>query len=660
MQVDQALFGYKGGHRRLASSHAFHPGDERFLVRMTDLSGSRLVPGYEEYISGYSLPSEGAYAFAKTWYAPECERPGCVWTQVLFISEDLWNKLDPNSVCSLFERPDPNGVNLERYSRSLDVERSDLSCDPLPQQAEYKSIIAHLYSDALPVLIPEDNSRVDLDQLLMRLVWQRPLPFRRSLSFCTGALSYLTTEEGPVRVQVMPSRVLKTVREDVHRLSGGFEHEWPAWVNVLADDLVIRDSLLRNLFGQHRYGLERYSEKEAVDTIRALAELRTSLARYEAGRCNTTDLLEETARVISDPHDQAEFKQAVLLAVTRSPSGRLDLINFVIADAKHGSAFTGNEVLIGQAAADVAMEDSMAALQILGQYLFRPNSSYVQQTISTLLSKIDIKQLKPASPVDSQILFAIAREQRSVILDPTFWLLQQNFEESAELADALVEGIGEEDVLTALLFVGRFDLLIRMLRLRGSQGAYEAFRLARSLQLEREEDYQKLLALRGEISDFSQSIVWEIQRRREQCNSSQVFLLSSANIDPSTLAGLAPDRKLWVEAISALPQQLERIHAVAFYLGCGETFPDGWTLFPRSFDLLHEAISEKRLPSEWWWFLKTRLPSLAIWEKWDRCERLRRGLVDVFRRRNLPPALLRECTKHDWLYRRLLEMYMAR
>src|SRR5271169_1085273 len=89
----QLLHGYSEGHRLLESS--FKPQDDltRLMLRMSDLSGSSIVRGFEEYITGYPLASINAYALAKTWYAPEMPRPGCVWTHTIVIPEQTLSEI---------------------------------------------------------------------------------------------------------------------------------------------------------------------------------------------------------------------------------------------------------------------------------------------------------------------------------------------------------------------------------------------------------------------------------------------------------------------------------------------------------------------------------------------------------------------------------------
>src|SRR5450631_120749 len=104
--IDQTLHGYEKGHRLLASSLPLSPEDDRALLTMSDLSGSRVADGFLEYITGYMLPSRGYYAIAKTWYATEMKRPGCVWTHTLLIPKlSIRGIRNAEPLLSLFVRP---------------------------------------------------------------------------------------------------------------------------------------------------------------------------------------------------------------------------------------------------------------------------------------------------------------------------------------------------------------------------------------------------------------------------------------------------------------------------------------------------------------------------------------------------------------------------
>jgi hypothetical protein len=80
----------------------------------------------------------------------------------------------------------------------------------------------------------------------------------------------------------------------------------------------------------------------------------------------------------------------------------------------------------------------------------------------------------------------------------------------------------------------------------------------------------------------------------------------------------------------------------------------------KSFDIIHRIVGAKSIPRDWWGLIKTRLPSSAIWEKWDKCERLRRGAVDSILRKGLPAAALDEVSQDRGIQVRLREIYEDR
>jgi len=65
--LNQVLHGYAEGHRQLAGSISLPDELSRLALRMSDLSGSGVAKGFEDYITGYPLTSINAYALAKTW-----------------------------------------------------------------------------------------------------------------------------------------------------------------------------------------------------------------------------------------------------------------------------------------------------------------------------------------------------------------------------------------------------------------------------------------------------------------------------------------------------------------------------------------------------------------------------------------------------------------
>ena len=105
MIIHQALHGYNQGHNRLASSFPLSAQDDdkmKMLSDWSEYSGSN----DNSYITTYPLSDGKHYVVAKSWYADDMERPGCVWTHSLIVDlNNLDEKFDFRSLAGLFKRP---------------------------------------------------------------------------------------------------------------------------------------------------------------------------------------------------------------------------------------------------------------------------------------------------------------------------------------------------------------------------------------------------------------------------------------------------------------------------------------------------------------------------------------------------------------------------
>jgi hypothetical protein len=211
MELNQCLHGYKDGHQLLASSIEL-PGEVRkTLLLQSDLSGPSLEKGFEEYVSGYPLPEIGSYAFAKTWYAAEMKRPGCVWTQTLLIEfADLAKVNDFISLLNHFVRPDKDGFDY--YFKKINLEPTE-NYPGNDERNEWEKLITfYLYEyPASPIIIPAKTSK-DHDSEVLR-IWSRQWPrLRRNFTFCTGALSLRSIDDKNFDLQIVPEQSTSTIK----------------------------------------------------------------------------------------------------------------------------------------------------------------------------------------------------------------------------------------------------------------------------------------------------------------------------------------------------------------------------------------------------------------------------------------------------------------
>lgn len=107
MRIHQLLHGYSEGHKLLAGSISnIPPKDRKKLAVLSDWDEYATGRDDDSYITCYPLPEGNYYAIAKTWYANDMDRPGCVWTHTLLIDcSDDFEFLDLRQLFYCFNRP---------------------------------------------------------------------------------------------------------------------------------------------------------------------------------------------------------------------------------------------------------------------------------------------------------------------------------------------------------------------------------------------------------------------------------------------------------------------------------------------------------------------------------------------------------------------------
>ena len=124
ISINQTLHGYANGHQMLATSCEWTLDQRKKLDTLSDLNGQCDEKNFKDYYTGYPIAGGTQYVIAKTWYAAEMERPGCVWTHSLILSiEDIARIQSEVDLLKLFVRPSSH--HFDGYKRVLQLEVGD-------------------------------------------------------------------------------------------------------------------------------------------------------------------------------------------------------------------------------------------------------------------------------------------------------------------------------------------------------------------------------------------------------------------------------------------------------------------------------------------------------------------------------------------------------
>jgi hypothetical protein len=211
--LQQTLHGYRDGHRLLSGSISPPLEVRGVLHSLSDMSGPSMVPGFENYITGYPVADLDMYALASTWYAPEMERPGCVWTHTILIPFEAVPLLnDLKAVADRFSRP-RSGDDHFQYSNPITLNDDCGREQETPSNLESSSLLSkltavvyeELFSSNEPVLVGADNAHAFFSLVIH--LWNSQWPaLRTNFKFCTGALSPRRLGGEDFDLQIFPTR----------------------------------------------------------------------------------------------------------------------------------------------------------------------------------------------------------------------------------------------------------------------------------------------------------------------------------------------------------------------------------------------------------------------------------------------------------------------
>lgn len=205
MIIEQALHGYNKGHGLLASSFPMKPTEDSSLMAyLSDWTGYRDESEEDSYMTFYPLEQGRKYAFAKTWYASEMERPGCVWTHTLIVDlDDMDRNFDFRVLKDYFHRPQID--DYEEYSKKIEInEYSKRSSHDVFANFDGTSILFLLLfvlskSNKLVVYMErEQKLYVDLCFYILQYL---PIEILRTVAFSTGSSSYRKIRDKDFTIQ---------------------------------------------------------------------------------------------------------------------------------------------------------------------------------------------------------------------------------------------------------------------------------------------------------------------------------------------------------------------------------------------------------------------------------------------------------------------------
>lgn len=211
MIIEQTLHGYYKGHGLLASSFIMKPSNDSSLMStLSDWTGYRDELDEDAYMTFYPLDGGKKYAIAKSWYASEMERPGCVWTHTLIVDlNDIDRNFDFRVLKDYFKRPVKN--DYEYYQRKIEIDTFDKRNSNCVFHVFDNVSLLVLYLFLIcgnkNLLIHIDNSQNIYAELCLYFLQYLPFGILKNTSFSTGSSSNRKCGEADFSIQFTDNEV---------------------------------------------------------------------------------------------------------------------------------------------------------------------------------------------------------------------------------------------------------------------------------------------------------------------------------------------------------------------------------------------------------------------------------------------------------------------
>lgn len=630
--VEQALHGYEHGHRLLSSSVQFEPNDQRALLMMSDLSGPRVVEGFFEYLTGYPLPSRKFYAFAKTWYASEMERPGCVWTHTLLVKvDDLASLQNAQAIRRMFLRPTRESART--YLTTLSIQSDFSNFIGLP--SEFEEVVFNLYSQTdTPVTIPV-GSGTEFEGLAVQ-IWSQQWPaLRMNFSFCTGALSERTLNSRPLDLQFGPKRIVRNFgfrasSDDSERL----------WIREVLDDI---SSTSISPFRRFLWCMGGNDLTQRTD-VRNLGMVHQSIAANSP---------KKVFAIIHNSYPKKEQARTLKREIL-SPKGEFlvrseDTILRCLVEMPNSDSFDSTEIKIQSRAVSLFHENNSAAVEILRLALSNPGNSFSDQYVLAVAGELETRHIEELIKPEPKVISRLVRLNQEITYSDKFWAAEIPIAEKVEVFRILKRKkswlVGA--VLESLLRTRNYDVAAL------APSELDTNQVTTLLDWASKEGFDATTLLRPEWLAYlrtNQSAVIEWFRKIGSIPPHMTVLLAQVLTTESIkMLQTTPFQDSFIEAAIGARQMLEERHevaAVAFAFASHSKEERSILLALDSFGVLHRAMGQSRLSHRAWQLLEPLLPILEQ-DPWDSCERLRRSLLFAFQENAWPPTYLWDLLRGD-------------
>lgn len=633
----QALYGYRDGHRLLASSRTLPIDAARALLILSDRSGPSLHPEFDGYLTATSLPDCPVYALCRTYDAPELSRTGCVYTHVLLIDwTDLSRLQDLRWLARVHRRPSVQPDD-PFYCEPLRVVPEPVQASKW-NRAAAERLLTELYASPEHALVLPADHGAQWESLVLA-VWSQMWPrLRRHFRFSTGSMSLRGQARREFDLHIVPRASAQRMKGDMQGtlldLDSPPQKDQGNWLELAIEDLAFDERTpLRSFLVQHTVDIEPQ---------RSLFPLMIDAYSFASGQLDSEQktrlvkIVETVGCAFPRAAQACRLKQTLLGASEPSSALQESKRLFALGLTRHATAFEPETLRLSERTEELFHSDRLLALELLSDLLAESDLNSLGQRMLEVCARqitpleIGLLEKKRIGSVRALLPYNISlaslpeawqssnEEQLNLIREIANYRYNLNSNLLSQIARTIVLNANSKFAEAAIGHLGQVigDAAVLVLSTRELDSKQWLSSLEKNPQLlidwltrNHHADYRQIalvMKLIPPLEPFACALPVDYW----------LDLLSHANRSAIS--------KKYVSSF-LLSLGLQNIHEQGNRL-CVPTFADVWYL-----------VDNQDLPSESWRQLQSVLPADDLLDvKWKRKERLAKALVGSFVRYHWP------------------------
>ncbi len=330
-----------------------------------------------------------------------------------------------------------------------------------------------------------------------------------------------------------------------------------------------------------------------------------------------------------------------------------------LATTDRDGAFDPSRLAIEERARSLWERDRKGAETLISSLVGNDLNAIGERVLLALISGMSIDEAFRYADAIPGLVATVVRMNPDVAQSPDLWRGQPDHQrglfDAATTNGALRPDL-QQSMVRAMLQAGSDAAAERAVRKFGPAGVEEV--MTWFDESERRSPCDLPEGWRRALAPHTAALLTWLADRKSVREASVALIADLSN--PHTAEVHRRGADLWLKSLvnqePTVPVTV-RNRLYAFLLALGFDAPEGGAdeLVARTFETVHSAVAGNRLGDESWAWFDDHLPTLAVWRYWDRCERLRRGLVKTFSMHDWPVAQLFSCTPNRDLLRDVLK-----